>query len=57
MRAFFHGVLGDNDEAFRLLEQQPVHAWGPWVRNWPGLERLKQDPRFPALMNRFDLPD
>jgi hypothetical protein len=57
VRAFFHGVLGDNDEAFRLLEQQPVHAWGPWVRNWPGLERLKQDPRFPALMNRFDLPD
>jgi serine/threonine-protein kinase len=56
MLAFFHGALGNNDEAFRLLEQEPAHAWRPWVRNWPGLERLRQDPRFPALMRRFNLP-
>ncbi|MCI0432516.1 MAG: protein kinase [Gemmatimonadetes bacterium] len=56
MLAFFHGVLGNHDEAFRLLEQEPAHAWRPWVRNWPGLEGLRQDPRFPALMRRFNLP-
>jgi serine/threonine-protein kinase len=56
MRAFFHAALGNHDEAFRLLEQEPAHAWRPWVRNWPGLERLRQDPRFPALIRRFNLP-
>jgi eukaryotic-like serine/threonine-protein kinase len=56
VRAFMHGVLGNNDEAFRLLDQEPGHAWRPWVRNWPGLESLKQDPRFPVLMRRLKLP-
>ncbi len=56
MRALFHGVLGNYDEAFRLLEQDPAHAWRPWVRNWPGLERLRSDPRFAALMRKFNLP-
>jgi len=56
VRAFLYGVLGNNDEAFRLLDQEPAHAWRPWVRNWPGLDRLREDPRFPALMRRFNLP-
>ena len=55
-RAFLHSVVGNNDEALRLLEQEPPHAWRPWVRNWPGLEGLRRDPRFPALLKRFDLP-
>jgi serine/threonine-protein kinase len=57
MRAFMHAALGNNDEAFRLLDSEPAHAWRPWVRNWPGLERLREDPRHAELMRRFNLPE
>jgi serine/threonine-protein kinase len=57
MRGLFYAALGDNDEAFRLFEQDPAHAWRPWVRNWPGIEQLRTDPRFPALMRKLNLPE
>ncbi len=58
-RALIHGALGDLDDAFRLLDARPAHAVLPWVRIWPRLDRLdrlRQDPRYHALMRRLSLP-
>jgi serine/threonine-protein kinase len=54
-RALIHGDLGDLDDAFRLLDYRPAHAWLPWVRWWPGQEGLRKDPRYHALMRRLNL--
>jgi serine/threonine-protein kinase len=55
-QALIHGALGDLDDAFRLLDYRPPHAWLPWVRRWPGMDLLRQDPRYHALMRRLNLP-
>jgi tetratricopeptide (TPR) repeat protein len=49
-------ALGDLDEAFRWLEYEPHHAWAAWIRVIPGLKSLRQDPRFPDLLRRMNLP-
>lgn len=51
-----HAELGDMDQAFRWFAHQPEHAWLPWLRIWPGLDSLRRDPRFPALLEHLNLP-
>jgi len=48
--------LGNLDEAFHWLEFQPANNWVPWLRTWPGMEPLRQDPRFHQLLDRVNLP-
>ena len=55
-RALIHGTLGDLDDAFRLLDYRPAHAWLPWVRWYHDMDLLRQDPRYHALMRRLNLP-
>jgi tetratricopeptide (TPR) repeat protein len=59
-RAFWlaqlHTALGEKDEAFRWLNYEYPHAWLPWIRVWPELEPLRNDPRFLELMDRMNLP-
>ena len=62
--ASIHGALGDKDEAFRWLNYEPHHAWMPYlVTKEPyccGARRymkaLRDDPRFPNLRRRMNLP-
>ena len=55
-RAATYTALGENDEAFRWLEFKPNHAWVAWVRVWDLFEPLWEDPRFPDLLRRMNLP-
>jgi TolB-like protein/Tfp pilus assembly protein PilF len=55
-RGMARAMLGDMDEAFRWFAHQPEHAWLPWLRVWPGLDSLRRDPRFPALLEHLNLP-
>ena len=54
--AMLHGLLGDRDEFFALIDMEPQHAWVPWVRLDPGLQPLWSDSRFQRLMTRLRLP-
>jgi len=54
--AMLHGLLGDRDEFFALIDMEPQHAWVPWVRMDPGLQPLWSDSRFQRLMTRLKLP-
>ena len=51
-----YSALGDNDEAFRWLNYEPHHAWVAWVRVLDWCAPLRNDPRFPALLRRMNLP-
>lgn len=57
-RVMLHSALGDTDEAFRWLNQEPHHAWIPWFRVIPGwgFENLRADPRFADALRRMNLP-
>ena len=54
--AVLNASLGDNDQAFRWLNYEHPHAWVPWVRVSPWFERLRGDPRFPALLAKVHVP-
>jgi serine/threonine-protein kinase len=54
--AVVYASLGDKDRAFRWLNYPHPHAWAPWVRVAPQFSKLWDDPRFPALLQRFHLP-
>jgi TolB-like protein len=51
-----YATLGDNDRAFRWLNYEHPHAWVPWVRVSPWNTTLRDDPRFPALLRKMNLP-
>ena len=53
-----HSALGEYDEAFRWADYRPHHIWTAWLRvlSWGGLEGMRLDPRFPALLRRMNLP-
>jgi tetratricopeptide (TPR) repeat protein len=55
-RAATYTALGENDEAFHWLEFKPFHAWVAWSRVWDLFEPLWEDPRFPDLLRRMNLP-
>ena len=52
-----HLALGNKEEALRWLAYEPPHAWIPWSRRNPSLAPLRDDPRFQALMERWNLPE
>lgn len=53
-----HSALGEYDEAFRWADFRPHHIWTPWLRvlSWGGMEGMRKDSRFPALLRRMNLP-
>jgi tetratricopeptide (TPR) repeat protein len=56
-QAVLNARLGNLDKAFEWLGYDPPHAWVPWVRVDPWLRPyIEQDPRFPALLKRMQLP-
>ncbi len=54
-RASINTLLGNKDEAFRMLNYEPHHDWLSAVRD-DGFKPLRGDPRFLALMKRMNLP-
>lgn len=56
-KAIMYTQLGDFDKAFETLKTKPRHAWFPWIRVFPLLEPLHNDPRFKELMRELNLPD
>ncbi len=56
-KAIMYTQLGDFDKAFETLEIKPRHAWFPWIRVFPLMEPLHDDPRFKKLMRELNLPD
>jgi serine/threonine protein kinase/tetratricopeptide (TPR) repeat protein len=56
-RAHIHAALGEEDEAFRCLEEavERRFLFFPWVRKVPVFKSLQDDPRFDDLMRRAGL--
>jgi serine/threonine-protein kinase len=50
-------ALGDNDKALEYLQHEPSHAWAPWARVGVVYEPLRRDPRFKALLRKWNLPE
>ena len=55
-RASIHVLLGDKDEAFRLLNFEPHHDWLSAVGFLAEFKPLRSDPRFHALVKRINVP-
>jgi serine/threonine-protein kinase len=55
-RAGIHVLLGNKDEAIRMLSFQPHHDWLSSVRFPDAFKALHGDPRFLALVKRMNLP-
>jgi tetratricopeptide (TPR) repeat protein len=55
-RAHLYLHIGDADAFFDAVAHEPHHAFLPWVRTEPALERFRSDPRYTQLMARFKLP-
>ena len=55
--AVLYAALGDRDNAFKWLAYEPSHAWNPWFRVNPFFFALRGDPRFKALLRKYNLPD
>ena len=49
-------MLGNKDEAFRMLNFQPHHDWLSSVGFLYEFKPLRGDSRFAALMKRMNLP-
>jgi TolB-like protein len=50
--------LGEVDTAITLLEQaiEEKATYTPWINSYPGFERLRSNPRFPAVIESLNLP-
>ena len=57
-RIMNYAALGENDDAFRWLNDVRQHCWIPWIRVNQDLPcgNLRKDPRFPDQMRRMNLP-
>jgi tetratricopeptide (TPR) repeat protein len=53
-----YAALGEKDEAFRWLEEgyKIRLSFMPWIRQFPALAPLREDPRFQDLVRRMNLP-
>ena len=54
-RAYLYLFLNDADAFFEAIAHEPHHAFVPWVRTEPALDRFRDDPRYAQLMARFKL--
>ena len=50
-----YSVLGDKDDAIRMLDQAVQHGRGnlEWIGHDPDFDPLRSDPRFSAIVNRI----
>ena len=58
--AQIHTLLGNEEEAFRWLEEayaRPHHPYVPWIGRAEAFRPLHDDPRFVELQRRMDLPE
>lgn len=55
-RVQLNAALGNHDEALRWTEYEPHHHWLAWSRILDWFEPLWEDPRFPDLLRRMNLP-
>jgi len=53
--ACLHAKLGEKERALELLERACGRGWGKrdWIENDPDYDRLRDDPRFQALMAKL----
>ncbi|GAI11955.1 unnamed protein product, partial [marine sediment metagenome] len=56
-RIVMYAALGMNDEAFKWLEHDPLHAFTAWIAVQPEGENLRKDPRFQDFLARLNLPN
>jgi serine/threonine-protein kinase len=50
-----HSALGNREDALRWLEYKPPHAHMAWFLRNPSVEPFRTDPRFKAMLRRFNL--
>jgi hypothetical protein len=50
--------LGQNDQAITWLERayEAHDQWMVFANSYPGLDRLRSEPRFQGLMRRMNFP-
>ena len=56
-RAALNAILGHNDEAFKMLNYEPHHAWAAYAAVMPDFSSLRENPRFEEFLERLKLPD
>ncbi len=56
-RATMYTQLREFDKVFEALDHKPSHAWFPWIRVFPLLEPLHDDPRFKEIIRELNLPE
>ena len=52
-------ALGEKDEAYQWLEKEvdDRSGWASWYSVAPGLDELRNEPRFKAMLKRMNLPE
>jgi serine/threonine-protein kinase len=55
-RAVMYTLLGNKDEAFRMLNFQPHHDWLSAIGGMDEFKPLRGDPRYDALVKRMNVP-
>ena len=57
-RGMLAGMLGYSDRAFELFNEACDHKYYPiiYIDIFPGIETLKDDPRYGMLMQRMNFP-
>ena len=57
-RGLLAGMLGDKDRAFELLNEACDQKMYPitFLKVYPGVEYIKDDPRYAELLQRMNLP-
>jgi len=56
-RIVMYAALGMNDEAFKWLGHDGLHAFTAWIAVQPEGEELRKDPRWQDFLTRLNLPD
>ncbi|MGA7307042.1 MAG: protein kinase [Rhodothermales bacterium] len=55
--AFLYAYLGDADDAFRMVNFEPHHAFVPWLAMpWTPLYAFREDPRYKEFIKRLGMP-
>ena len=54
--AVLYAALGDTDDAYRWLNYENIHCWVIGLGTLDMFENLWDDPRYPVMMRRMNLP-